>query len=226
MRKILLASAGVMVISAGTVYAACIPTPDCASLGYTASANSGNCLKCPWGNTWFCPEGGSSGCQPEDCSGFTLTQEQTTLNTGTYEQCIPGCGDDIPRYKLISCNNGYYASGGKCIENSCNNYPYISKPSSIDHCLTIGSCQKGKKTVYGCTKCEDGYGDDQLGGYPDDGNCPPVQCSDSCFVHQGIFSVDSFNRTSPESNCIVGSSYACFKGQKIYYSGCSNINCW
>ena len=32
MKKILLASAGVMVMSAGVGYAACIPTPSCSSL--------------------------------------------------------------------------------------------------------------------------------------------------------------------------------------------------
>ena len=38
MRKILLASAGVMVMSAGVAYAACIPTPSCSSLGYEGTA--------------------------------------------------------------------------------------------------------------------------------------------------------------------------------------------
>ena len=54
MRKILLASAGVMVISAGTVYAACIPTPSCSSLGYESSSSCEGGLKCPFGNAWNC----------------------------------------------------------------------------------------------------------------------------------------------------------------------------
>ena len=54
MRKILLASAGVMVISAGTVYAACIPAPSCSSLGYESSSSCEGGIKCPFGNAWNC----------------------------------------------------------------------------------------------------------------------------------------------------------------------------
>ena len=54
MKKILLASAGVMAISAGTGYAACIPTPDCASLGYESSSSCEGGIKCPFGNAWNC----------------------------------------------------------------------------------------------------------------------------------------------------------------------------
>ena len=54
MKKILLASAGVMVMSAGSVYAACIPTPSCASLGYESSSSCEGGLKCPFGNAWNC----------------------------------------------------------------------------------------------------------------------------------------------------------------------------
>ena len=54
MKKILLASAGVMVISAGSVYAACIPTPSCSSLGYESSSSCEGGIKCPFGNAWNC----------------------------------------------------------------------------------------------------------------------------------------------------------------------------
>ncbi len=54
MRKILLASAGVMVMSVGTGYAACIPTPSCASLGYESLSSCEGGIKCPFGNAWNC----------------------------------------------------------------------------------------------------------------------------------------------------------------------------
>ena len=54
MKKILLASAGVMAVSAGTVYAACIPTPSCSSLGYESSSSCEGGIKCPFGNAWNC----------------------------------------------------------------------------------------------------------------------------------------------------------------------------
>ena len=54
MKKILLASTGVMVMSAGVGYAACIPTPSCASLGYESSLSCEGGIKCPFGNAWNC----------------------------------------------------------------------------------------------------------------------------------------------------------------------------
>ena len=54
MKKILLASAGVMVMSAGVAYAACIPTPSCSSLGYESSSSCEGGIKCPFGNAWNC----------------------------------------------------------------------------------------------------------------------------------------------------------------------------
>ena len=54
MKKILLASVGVMVMSTGTVYAACIPTPSCSSLGYESSSSCEGGIKCPFGNAWNC----------------------------------------------------------------------------------------------------------------------------------------------------------------------------
>ena len=54
MRKILLVSVGVMVISTGTAYAACIPTPSCSSLGYESSSSCEGGIKCPFGNAWNC----------------------------------------------------------------------------------------------------------------------------------------------------------------------------
>ena len=53
MRKILLASVEI-IISTGTTYAACIPTPSCASLGYESSSSCEGGIKCPFGNAWNC----------------------------------------------------------------------------------------------------------------------------------------------------------------------------
>ena len=54
MKKILLVSVGVMVMSAGTGYASCIPTPSCSSLGYESSSSCEGGIKCPFGNAWNC----------------------------------------------------------------------------------------------------------------------------------------------------------------------------
>ena len=110
MKKILLASAGVMVISAGMAYAACIPTPSCASLGYESSSSCEGGLKCPFGNAWNCTlvnkiteiekiiqEGGSSGSKDTSnckigsifysdwtCSSGSLTSGKTPIGVVVY----------------------------------------------------------------------------------------------------------------------------------------------
>ena len=44
----------------------CIPTPDCAGLGYTATSCSGAFLRCPFDTTkMFCASGGGGGATPE-----------------------------------------------------------------------------------------------------------------------------------------------------------------
>ena len=80
-------------------YAQCSPAQSCAELGYKETANKGGCLKCPFGNGWYCPQ------KPCDAS------YQYTC-TGTNEQ--PGadkCGD---KYKSCTCASGYEWKDGKC----------------------------------------------------------------------------------------------------------------
>ena len=81
------------------LYAQCSPAQNCAELGYKETANKGGCLKCPFGNGWYCPQ------KPCDAS------YQYTC-TGTNEQ--PGadkCGD---KYKSCTCASGYEWKDGKC----------------------------------------------------------------------------------------------------------------
>ena len=55
-------------------------------------------------------------CAPQDCSSYLLG---TVPANASYETCTPGCGDNTPKYKLISCNDGYYLSGQGCLPKSC-----------------------------------------------------------------------------------------------------------
>lgn len=55
-------------------------------------------------------------CSPKDCSSYPLG---TAPANASYETCTPGCGDNTPRYKLTSCNEGYYLSGQGCLPKSC-----------------------------------------------------------------------------------------------------------
>ena len=128
MRKILLASAGI-IISTGTAYAACIPTPSCSSLGYESSSSCEGGLKCPFGNAWNCTlvnkiteiekiiqEGGASGgnknCQigniyysDKTCS-VSLDSSKTPIGVVVY---IDGQGHG----QVIALNSiGSYEWGG------------------------------------------------------------------------------------------------------------------
>ncbi len=57
----LLASSFMFPVSA---FAQCVDTQDCQTLGYTETSNSGNCVKCFFGNYWACP-GKTSEKEPE-----------------------------------------------------------------------------------------------------------------------------------------------------------------
>ena len=59
MRKIYLLSSVLFVtpfVLNSNVFAADCATQDCPTLGYTSASNTGNCVKCPFGNYWACPK--------------------------------------------------------------------------------------------------------------------------------------------------------------------------
>ena len=79
--------------------AQCSPAQSCAELGYKENANKGGCLKCPFGDGWYCPQKKCDASYQYTC-------------TGTNEQ--PGadkCGD---KYKSCTCASGYEWKDGTC----------------------------------------------------------------------------------------------------------------
>ena len=59
MRKVILLSSVLLVtpfVMNGFAFAADCATQDCPTLGYTSASNTGNCVKCPFGNYWACPK--------------------------------------------------------------------------------------------------------------------------------------------------------------------------
>jgi len=115
-------------------YAQCSPAQNCAELGYKETANKGGCLKCPFGNGWYCPQ------KPCDAS------YQYTC-TGTNEQ--PGadkCGD---KYKSCTCASGYEWKDGKCqikgaILGQCTGYAKNCKIADILN--SDGTCTTNKES--------------------------------------------------------------------------------
>ncbi len=64
---ILLASSFMFPISA---FAQCVDTQDCQTLGYTETSNSGNCVKCPFGDYWSCPKHEEEKAVLGQCTGY------------------------------------------------------------------------------------------------------------------------------------------------------------
>ena len=102
------AVAGMMI--GGNVWAQCVTTQDCASLGYTeSSCPDGNGVKCPFGDKWFCA---STEITPEQCTelGFTLSC------TGTGETAAGKTCNG--KYNYCACKDGYMWQNGTCKQST------------------------------------------------------------------------------------------------------------
>ena len=51
-------------------YAQCSPAQSCAELGYKETTNKGGCLKCPFGNGWYCPAPEEEKTVLGECTGY------------------------------------------------------------------------------------------------------------------------------------------------------------
>ena len=143
MRKGMLITVAGMALLAGTadVRAACIPTEDCASLGYKYTAAQ-------------CPDGAIA-C-PFDTSKFFCMEPQTCNYTYTAESCAANC-QNVGSSSCVRNGTTYYASCGssKCSSSqTCNNgtcksnmlgtefdccddtYSYCGNSSSYNYCKT------------------------------------------------------------------------------------------
>ena len=93
-------------------------------------------------------------CEPNDCSGYNLNDCPTHA---ICDDCDLGCGSGY-KYKITSCDNGFYKSGNtcECDPDYCDGYPLTSAPTinvaSYDSC--VPTCGGGVK--YKVTKCNDG----------------------------------------------------------------------
>ena len=115
-------------------YAQCSPAQNCAELGYKETANKGGCLKCPFGNGWYCPQKKCDASYQYTC-------------TGTNEQ--PGTDNCGGKYKSCTCASGYEWKDGKCqikgaILGQCTGY---AKNCAIGQILNSdGTCTTNKET--------------------------------------------------------------------------------
>ncbi len=115
----LLASSFMFPISA---FAQCVDTQDCAALGYTDAKDTGNCLKCPFGNTWA-------------CAGEQCDESYKYACINSNEQ--PGTDECGGKYKSCNCASGYEWNGTSC-SKQCEPYP-----DETDCFLGVESCDDG-----------------------------------------------------------------------------------
>ena len=116
------------------LYAQCVPAQSCAELGYKENANKGGCLKCPFGDGWYCPQKKCDASYQYTC-------------TGTNEQ--PGTDNCGGKYKSCTCASGYEWKDGKCqikgaILGQCTGY---AKNCAIGQILNSdGTCTTNKES--------------------------------------------------------------------------------
>ena len=115
-------------------YAQCSPAQSCAELGYKETANKGGCLKCPFGNGWYCPQKKCDASYQYTC-------------TGTNEQ--PGTDNCGGKYKSCTCASGYEWKDGKCQTKGatlgqCTGYAKNCKIADILN--SDGTCTTNKES--------------------------------------------------------------------------------
>jgi len=142
-----LAVLGAIALSAvpGVVSAQCVATTDCASLGYKSSKDEGGCLKCPFGNGYYCPERCEASYQ-YTCTGANEEKPSSAACSNRYEKC--------------DCKGGHEWSGGAC--KPCDSkYKYTctgeNESKGADGCGgKYSACQCGTNYEWNSTsgKCE------------------------------------------------------------------------
>ena len=120
----------------GEVKAACTPTPDCASIGYTETSCEGDFVRCPFDiSKLYCIPCDSS--FKYDCSGANMTGGVGTACNGKYAFC--------------ACSGGGEFSNGVCPQNCTVGMIYYSDKScsnDLDNSKTaIGVVVKDNELV-------------------------------------------------------------------------------
>ena len=135
---LLMSAAGMVIISAANAQAACIPTNDCAELGYKYSSSecSGSGVACPFDTTkFFCFE-------PQICN-YTITAATCSSqckNVGS-KSCIK---NGVTYYE--SCGTSMCSSSQTCENGSC-----VSPVAKDGYCCGYSGCSANE------TWCQNNY---------------------------------------------------------------------
>ncbi|MDO5386990.1 MAG: hypothetical protein Q4F75_06945 [Pseudomonadota bacterium] len=135
------------------LYAQCSPAQSCAELGYKETSNKGGCLKCPFGNGWYCPEPKEEKAVLGQCTGYAKNCKigQILNNDGTCTNDVTagktpiavvvyisneGCGQAITAKSIAQ--EIYWGEAGVDI-------PELENHEDIND---YDSCQNTKKIIY------------------------------------------------------------------------------
>ncbi len=97
-------------------------------------------------------------CSKNDCTGYNLTSMAQDPDYVQYESCTPGCGDNTPKYKIVSCEEGFVLNSNK---TWCDDAPCPADTAlRVDQCspkLMHGAYKLGDRVAWsgeqGCFKC-------------------------------------------------------------------------
>ena len=222
-----------------TVRAECVPSPNCAEMGYTATSCDGDSLKCPFDLSKLY-------CIPCDTSFQHTCESEGQIGKGTscngkYQECRCNEGYDLVdgscviscAYTLTSLPAGCSAVSDTCVKNSttyysstctsCKNGYTINSGackantcsgyySSKTGCSNYSTCQSGSATKYKCTDCNIGY-------TLSSGQCSANTCSgykdtipDACSSYNTCITSDRITKyscTSCQSNYTLNRAKMC-----------------
>ena len=220
MKRIFYYTTTALVLSCGITQAqTCVPTPTCSSLGYTSSTACDGGLKCPFGEAWYCPSGGSQD-MTELCSLMGYTRTCTDSNqTGGSGQTCGGL------YKDCSCKSGYKWDNGACI-NPCSS-PYVWNGSS---CVCASyykySCNGSYQTGGSGVSCNGKYASCNC-SYPyewSSSQCKTTAVNTCTGEHETGGIGIAYNGKYVSCNCEAGYSWCGYGTSKGFCIGLGN-NC-
>ncbi|MDO5386406.1 MAG: hypothetical protein Q4F75_03950 [Pseudomonadota bacterium] len=188
--------------------AQCTAMVDCVGLGYTQTYNSGDCLKCPIGNFWFCNENGPC---INPCPGYTETSiPNSYVQDG--DSCTDCDGSPLYKIKPYDCGDKFKdcsatgaadgaqscLSGDQTLYDNCKPCPNLGK---------LTSCPTGYKCIY--EKCSGKY-------YKVDGCAPDYDwdassqsCTEHCYYRCSATSCPANSTNCEREACSGKYCYSC-----------------
>ena len=151
------------ILMTGVAHAACTPTPDCASIGYTETSCEGDSLKCPFDITkMMCMPCDSS--YRYDCSGDNITGGVGDTCGGKYVTCACSEGS-VFQNGACACDNSctvgaiYYSDGtcSACVDSNKTAIGIVVKDNALITALNVPDMRWSSSTtnVSGITETKD-----------------------------------------------------------------------